>query len=68
MRPKCLQFEAERNLPSGCEHYEDEIKRHHQRNRLYDEPGSASEVELKNPPISLERRRFWLLMTVWLLS
>ena len=46
MRPKFEQFEAEGKLLSGCEHYEDEMKRNLQRNRRYDEPGSAPEVEL----------------------
>jgi hypothetical protein len=46
MRPKFEQFEAEGKLLSGCEHYEDEMKRNRQRNRRYDEPGSAPEVEL----------------------
>ena len=46
MRPKFEQFEAEGKFLSGCEHYEDEMKRNRQRNRRYDEPGSAPEVEL----------------------
>ena len=46
MRPKFEQLEAEGKLLSGCEHYEDEMKRNRQRNRCYDEPGSALEVEL----------------------
>ena len=46
MRPKFEQLEAEGKLLSGCEHYEDEMKRNRQRNHRYDEPGSALEVEL----------------------
>jgi hypothetical protein len=46
MRPKFEQLEAEGKLLSGCEHYEDEMKRNRQWNRRYDEPGSAPEVEL----------------------
>lgn len=45
-RPKFEQFEAEGKLLSGCERYEDEMKRHRQWNRLYDEPGSTPYVEL----------------------
>jgi hypothetical protein len=35
MRPKFEQFEAEGKLLSGCEHYEDEMKRNRQRNRRF---------------------------------
>ncbi|CAB4013453.1 zinc finger MYM-type 1-like [Paramuricea clavata] len=50
MRPKFEQLEAEGKLLSGCEHYEDEMKRNRQRNRSYDEPGSAPEELPDNKP------------------
>ena len=60
LRTRFGEFEAKGKQLSGCDHYREEVRRVRQRNRRYDEPGSAP--ELSQTPADKFRTRTFLVI------